>query len=84
MNASQIFIAIAIVVLVVTAGLVYFAGRRKEKRLTPLAGLAFAFVLAGIVFGQERWLGYGLLGMGVILAVADMVRKGKTSDRTTR
>ena len=84
MNTYQIFIAIAIVVLLVTAGLVYFTGWRKEKRLTPLAGLAFAFVLAGIVFGQERWLGYGLLGMGVILAVADMVRKGKASDRTTR
>jgi len=84
MNASQIFIAIAIVVLAVIAGLVYFTGRRKEQRLTPLAGLAFAFVLAGIVFGQERWLGYGLLGMGVILAVFDIVRKGKTSDRTTR
>lgn len=74
MNPSQIFIAIAIVVLVVTAGLVYFAVRHEEKRLTPLAGLAFAFVLAGIVFGQERWLGYGLLGMGVILTVTDMVR----------
>ncbi len=44
MSASPVYIAIAIVVLAVIAGLVYFAGRRKEKRLTPLAGLAFAFV----------------------------------------
>ena len=84
MNASQIYIVIAIVALGVIAGLVYFAGRRKEQRLTPLAGLAFAFVLAGIIFGQERWLGYGLMGIGVILAVVDMFRKGKTPGSSTR
>ena len=84
MNASQIYVAIAIMVLAVIAGLVDYAGRRKEKRLTPLANLAFAFVLAGLFFGQERWLGYGLLGVGVILAVVDMVRKGKPSDSSTR
>ena len=80
MNASQIYVAIVIMVLAVIAGLVYFAGKRKEKRLTPLAGLAFAFVLAGLFFGQERWLGYGLLGVGVILAVVDMFRRGKSSN----
>lgn len=84
MSASQIYIAIAIVVLAVIAGLVYFSSRRKEKRLTPLAGLAFAFVLAGILFGQEHWLGYGLLGIGVILAVVDMFRKGKPSDNSVK
>ncbi len=66
MNASQIYIAIAIVVLAIITALVFFANKRKEKRLTPLAGLAFAFVLAEILFGQECWLGYGLLVVGVI------------------
>ncbi len=84
MNASQIYIAIAIVIMAIIAALVIFASKRKGKRLTPMAGLAFAFVLAGILFNQERWLGYGLLGIGVILAVVDMVRKGKSSDSTIR
>ncbi len=84
MSASQVYIAIAIVVLAVIAGLVTFAGRRKEKRLTPLASLAFAFVLAGILFSQERWLSYGLLGIGVILAVVDIFRKGKPSNDSIR
>jgi hypothetical protein len=84
MSASQIYIAIAILVLAVIAGLVYYAGRRKGKRLTPLAGLAFAFVLAGLFFGQERWLGYGLLGIGGILAVVDIFSKEKPSDRSAR
>jgi hypothetical protein len=84
MNASQIYIVIAIVALGVIAGLVYFTGRRKEQRLTPLAGLAFAFVLAGIIFDQERWLGYGLMGIGVILAVVNKFRKRKTPGSSTR
>ena len=84
MSASQVYIAIALGVLAVIAGLVYFAGGRKGKRLTPLAGLAFAFVLAGILFNQERWLSYGLLEIGVILAAVDIFRKGKPSNDSIR
>jgi hypothetical protein len=58
MNSSQIFIALSIVVLAVIALLVFFLGRsRKVKRFTPLAGLAFGFVLAGIIFGDDRLIG---------------------------
>ncbi len=76
MNISQIYIAAAIVVLAVIAMLVFFVGKnRRENRLTPLASLAFAFVLAGLLFGEERFLGYGLMGVGVLLAFVDMFRK---------
>lgn len=76
MNISAIYIFIAIVVLFIVAALVFFLRvNRNEKRLTPLAGLAFGFVIAGIVFGQERIVGYGLMGVGVILAIIDMIRK---------
>ena len=79
MDASQIYIASSIVVLAIIAVLVFvFNKNTKEKRLTPLAGLAFAFVLAGFLFGQERLIGYGLLGIGVVLAVIDMVKKSGT------
>jgi hypothetical protein len=37
-----------------------------------LAGLAWAFVLAGIIFGEDRLIGYGLMGVGVVLAVIDV------------
>lgn len=75
MNISQIYIAIAILALLVIAVLVFLAGKtRKEKNLTPLAGLAFAFVLAGILFGEDRWIGYGLMGIGVLFAVVDIYR----------
>jgi hypothetical protein len=78
MNTSQIYIAISIAVLAVIALFVVFKGKsRKENRLTPLAGLAFGFVLAGIIFGRDRLIGYSLLGIGVILAVIDIFKKLK-------
>ena len=73
MNVSQGYIALSIVVLLVIAVLFVLAGRkRRESRLTPLSGLAFAFVVAGTVFGSDRLLGYGFMAVGVLLAVADM------------
>jgi hypothetical protein len=79
MNTSQIYIAISIVVLATIALLVIFLGKsRKENRLTPLAGLAFGFILAGIIFGDNRLIGYSLLGIGVILSVIDIFIKLKS------
>ena len=80
MNISQIYIAISIVVLAAIALLVIFLGKsRKENRLTPLAGLAFGFVLAGIIFVDEgRLISYSLFGIGVIIAVIDIFKKLKS------
>jgi len=79
MNTSQIFIALSIAVLAIVAVLVFFVGKSgKENRLTPLAGLAYGFVLAGILFGDDRFIGYSLLGIGVILAVIDMFNRSKS------
>lgn len=79
MNPSQIYVALTIVAFVLIAILVFVVKKRKaEKTLTPLAGLAFGFVLAGLFFGDERLIGYSLLGVGVILAVIDIVKKFRT------
>ncbi len=76
MNASQIYIATSVVVLALIAILVFFAGKnKKEKKLSKLAGLSFAFIIAGIVFGEDRLLGYSLMGFGVILAIIDIIKK---------
>jgi drug/metabolite transporter (DMT)-like permease len=80
MNISQIYIVVAIVVFVVIVTLIFVVGKKgSEKRLTPLTGLAFAFVLAGILFGDNRLIGYGLMGVGVLLAVVDILRKRNKS-----
>jgi len=76
MNPSQIYIAISILVLAIIALLVFFK-TKKEKKLTPIAGLAFGFILAGIIFGDNRLIGYILIGIGVILAIIDIIKKVK-------
>ena len=75
MNISQVYIFIAIAVLVIVALFVFLIrrGGRKNK-LSPLAGLACAFIIAGILFGDDRFIGYSLMGIGVILAIVDMFR----------
>jgi hypothetical protein len=50
-------------------------GGERRERLTPLAGVAFAFVIAGVVFHEHVLLGYSLIGAGVALAVIDIVQR---------
>ncbi len=76
MNVTTSFVLVAVVVLAIVAGLVFLAGgKRSRGRLTPLGSVAFACVLGGILFGENQMLGYGLLGVGVVLALVDMAGK---------
>lgn len=78
MESSTVYLAVTIVVLAVVCALVFLTGRGdRRNRLTPLAGLALAFVVSGMLFGDGRLVGYGLIGAGVILAVVDMIRRSK-------
>ncbi len=78
MPASEVYILIAIVVLLAIAVVAFVLGRREpHNRLSPLAGLAFGFIIAGILFGDNRLVGYTMLGIGVVLAVIDIFRKEK-------
>ncbi len=76
MFTSIAFILVSIVVLLVVALLVFFASpTRSENHLTPLAGLAFGFIVAGILFGEVRILGYGMMGVGILIAIVDILRR---------
>ncbi len=83
MEPSQTYILISIAVLLIIAVLLFLIkGKRKNKKekrptLTPLAGFAFAFIITGIFFGDNRLIGYSLIGIGVLLAVIDIVKKLK-------
>jgi len=78
MNPSQIYIAISIVVLAIIASLVFFVRKnKKQKRLSRLASLSFVFVIAGIVFSDNRLIGYSLFGVAIMLGVIDIVLKLK-------
>ena len=76
MNTLQIFIVISIVTLAIVA-ILFLAARKNKMKLTPLAGLAWAFVLVGIIFSEDRLIGYGLMGVGVVLALIDMFIQSK-------
>jgi hypothetical protein len=83
MDTSQFYIAMCIVMLAIIAILVFVINKKKQdQKLTPVAGLAFGFVLAGLFFGKQRLIGYGLLGIGLIIAIIDIVRKSKNNSGT--
>ena len=78
MNSTQIYIAVAIVVLAVIALAILFLRKdKKDRKISQMTWLAFAFILAGIVFSDEKWVGYSLIGVGVILSVVDIIIKSK-------
>jgi len=82
MEPSQIYILISIIVLLIIAILVIFVKKsKKEQKFTPLAGFAFAFILAGIIFGESRLVGYSLMGIGVLLAIINIFKKSKKSKK---
>jgi predicted permease len=77
-NLTPMYIAMSVIALLVIFLLVFFVKKgKKQKKLSALAGLSFAFVIAGIVFGSSRILGYSLIGIGIVLAITDMMRKSK-------
>jgi len=78
MSASSIYTLISIVVLLVIVVVAFILGRREpHNNLTPLGGLAFGFIVAGILFGANQVVGYSFLGVGVLLAVIDIIRRRK-------
>lgn len=75
---SQLYIIVAIVALAV----IFFIqlksnDGKKQKRLSRLAAMASSIIVTGLVFGENRWLGYSLMGAGVILALVDIRNKQK-------
>lgn len=69
-------ILVALIVLVIAALLLFVIRRNQDvNRLSPFASLAFAFIIAGIVFSSDQILGYILMGIGLVLALVDMIRR---------
>ncbi|MDF1523344.1 MAG: hypothetical protein P1P87_11095 [Trueperaceae bacterium] len=81
MSPRGTYIVVALIGAVAMAALLFIPSvrGRSRGRLTPLAAVAFVLVVAGIAFGDERWLGYGLIGSGVVLAIVDAVWRARRS-----
>jgi hypothetical protein len=55
---------IAIIVLLILI-------RRKSRRISTLTMLGMTMIVLGIIFGDSRWVGFPLMGLGVLLVIID-------------
>jgi hypothetical protein len=76
---EPVWIAISIIALVVIMVLLLISRRKSNQLINPsnLFVLGMALVVLGIIFGDERALGYSFIGVGVALSVIDAVRNRK-------
>jgi hypothetical protein len=76
---EPLWISIAISALVVIMVLLLISRRKRNQILNPsnLLILGMSFVVLGIIFGDERIIGYSFIGVGVLLSVIDAVRNRK-------
>lgn len=73
--------------VVVALGLlaVVFVQREKFKSPDQLQALGTALVVLGIVFGEDRAIGYSLMGGGVLLSVVSMeVRRRRAKSQAAK
>lgn len=76
MPAGTIFVILSIMALVTIVAFVFLIRRNpNRKRLSPLTGVAFAFIIAGMLFEDNRFMGYALLGVGIIISIIDIIIK---------
>jgi hypothetical protein len=73
MDESLRYLAVSIAILVAVALLLFIADRKKPREdLSGLVALSLALITAGMVFGENRLIGYGLIGAGILLAAIDI------------
>ncbi len=68
MQALYIGISIAAFTAIVV---LLILNRRKSRRISTLAMLGMTMVVLGIIFSDSHWVGYPLIGVGVLLAIID-------------
>jgi asparagine N-glycosylation enzyme membrane subunit Stt3 len=76
---EPIWIAISIIALVVIVVLLLISRRKGNQLLNPsnLLVLGISLVVLGIIFGDDRRIGYSFIGVGVVLSVIDAIRNRK-------
>jgi len=76
---EPVWISISIIALVVIMVLLLISRRKSNQLINPsnLFVLGMSFVVLGIIFGDERVIGYSFIGIGVLLSVIDAIRNSK-------
>jgi cytochrome bd-type quinol oxidase subunit 2 len=71
---EAMWIAISIIALVVIVVLLLIARGRQYQQPSNLAILGMSLVVLGIIFGDNRLIGYPLIGVGIFLSVIEAIR----------
>ena len=82
MVESWVFVAAAAVVLVSIA--VLASRRRLASRNSTLLAFGSSLVALGVVFGEDRLVGYSFIGAGVVLSLVSALRDRKGSNAWRR
>jgi len=71
---DQLWLIIAVAIVIVLLAVVFLT--RKKKRTNKdnaLVTLGMVFVVLGIIFGEDRLLGYSFIGVGVLLSIISAI-----------
>ena len=73
---EEFWLTIAIAVGISTVIAIAFLIRKKEQAVQnrSLLPLGIVFVVLGIVFGDDRLVGYSFIGVGVLLSIISAAR----------
>lgn len=74
---TYIFVTAAVLAVLIDCVVFFVNLQRSESRLSRLVALAVICVLLGLILGTSTLAGYGLIGLGGILAIADLVNRGR-------
>jgi len=71
---EPVWIAISVVALIAIVVLLLVGRGKQYKKPSNLAILGMSLVILGIIFGDSRIIGYSFIGVGVLIAVMDIIR----------
>ena len=54
---------------------------RAQKQTSQLSMLGMSLITLGIIFGDDRLIGYSFMGAGVLLSVIDAIKNRSTNNR---
>ena len=76
MNHLWLIISIAIVVILLAT---FFLARKRKQtsQRNPLLGLGIALIALGILFSEDRLVGYSFIGIGVLLSIISAIKNKK-------
>jgi hypothetical protein len=74
---EPLWIAISIIALVVIVVFLLIGRGKQYHKPSNLAILGMSLVVLGIIFGDDRIIGYSFIGVGVLLSVIDAIRNRK-------